>query len=371
MRWGWLTLLAAFVIFRSAYAGDWDVIHCAGRDYLTLDNISQFYGLGAVSHVSNSLVLGSPGRGLRGAVGSNEFYINNLKFILSYPILEEKGELLVSRMDLTKVIEPVLRPSRIRNAGLVDTIVLDPGHGGADNGATSLWGNEKNFALDVACRAKDLLIEQGFEVKMTRSSDVFIPLEERVRFANQFQNALFISIHFNSGGGAASGLETYTLAPRGVPSMAADGPSLSDLQLCAGNAEDSANMALATATHASLVYHLQMYDRGIKRARFVVIRDINIPGVLVEGGFLSNSEDSRKIATSAYRQQMANCILAAVQNYRAAVGNPLPVPSIAGIRSLELKNLVESVSARGAGDAAQSLEAPPRSEPLVITPSSN
>jgi N-acetylmuramoyl-L-alanine amidase len=145
--------------------------------------------------------------------------------------------------------------------------------------------------------------------------------------------------------------------------MAADGPMLSDLQACAGNVEDSENMALATATHASLVYHLQMYDRGIKRARFVVIRDINIPGVLIEGGFLSNAGDSRKIATAGYRQQMANCILAAVLNYRAAIGNRLPVPSMAGIRSLELRNLVESVNAPGLGSA--------RPEPLVITPSTN
>ncbi len=365
MRWTRLTLLVAFVCLRSAFAGDWNVIKCGGRDYLSLDNISQFYGLGGINRVSNALSLGSPGHGLRCSVGSNEFYINNLKFILSYPVVEERGELLVSRMDLTKVIEPVLRPSRIRNAGLIDTIVLDPGHGGDDNGAAGLWGNEKNFSLDVACRAKDLLMGQGFQVKMTRSTDVFIPLEERVRFANQFRNALFISIHFNSGDGGASGLETYTLAPRGVPSMAADGPSLSDMQMCAGNAEDSENMALATAAHASLVYHLQLYDRGIKRARFVVIRDITIPGVLIEGGFLTNSGDSRKIASSEYRQQMANCILAAVQNYRAAVGNRLPVPAMAGIHSLELRNLAESLDAPGAGASSRP------AEPLVITPSTN
>lgn len=364
MRWTRLTLLVAFAFIQSAVAGDWNVIKCGGRDYLTLDNISQFYGLGGISHVSNTLTLGTPGHGLRCSVGSNEFYINNLKFILSYPVIEERGELLVSRMDLTKVIEPVLRPSRIRNAGLVDTIILDPGHGGGDNGAAGVWGNEKSFALDVACRAKSLLTGEGFQVKMTRSTDVFVPLEERAQYANQFKNALFISIHFNSGDGAASGLETYTLAPRGVPSMAADGPMLSDLQPCPGNCEDAENMALATATHASLVYHLQAYDRGIKRARFVVIRDITVPGVLIEGGFLSNAEDSRRIASSAYRQQMAYCILAAVQNYRAAVGSRLPAPAMAGIRSLELRNLAESVEAPG-------FRVSRPDEPLVITPSTN
>jgi N-acetylmuramoyl-L-alanine amidase len=154
---------------------------------------------------------------------------------------------------------------------------------------------------------------------MTRTNDTFIPLEERTRIANQYSNALFISIHFNSGG-AGTGLETYTLAPRGVPSMMADGPRVTDLQQCAGNINDAQNIALATATHASLVVRSRMYDRGIKRARFVVIRDIIIPGVLIEGGFLSNDYDARLIATPAYRQQMASSIMQAVQNYRRAVG---------------------------------------------------
>ena len=88
MRWGRPTLLAAVVLLRSAYGGDWNVVHIDGRDYLTLDNVAEFYNLGAVNRVSNSVTLGRPGYGLRGSEGSNEFYINNLKFILSYPILE-------------------------------------------------------------------------------------------------------------------------------------------------------------------------------------------------------------------------------------------------------------------------------------------
>jgi len=319
-----------FACAATAVAGDWTLVKYEGRDHVTLDNVAQFYGLGGVTRVKNDLNIGTYGRSLRGAVGSNELYINNLKFILSYPIADHNGQPIVSRMDLTKVIEPVLRPSRIKGAERVDTIILDPGHGGHDNGATCIWGNEKNFALDVAKRAKSILEEHGFKVYLTRSADYFVPLEERVRFANRFSNALFIAIHFNSGGPAASGLETYTLAPRGVPSMMADGPRISDLDPCPGNARDSENMALATATHASLVSHSLLYDRGIKRARFVVIRDITIPGVLIEGGFVSNPSDSRKIATTQYRQNMAFCIAAAAQNYRNAVGMQPPPTLVAG-----------------------------------------
>ncbi len=312
-------ILILLVSLATARAGDWTLVKYGGRDHVTLQNVADFYGLGPIKRASLSLEMGQPNRSLRGALGSNELYINNLKFILSYPISEVNGHPIVSRMDLTKVIEPVMRPSRIKDAAAIDTIVLDPGHGGHDNGATSLWGNEKTYALDVAFRAKSILEQHGLKVLMTRTSDVFIPLEERVRFANQFQNALFVAIHFNSGGSNASGIETYTLAPRGVPSMAADGPMLSDLQPCAGNVRDAENMALATAMHASLICHSQLYDRGIKRARFVVIRDIKIPGVLIEGGFLSNPNDARKISSTPYRQNMAFCIAAAIDNYRRAV----------------------------------------------------
>lgn len=320
-----LFLTALFLSLQVSFAaGDWTLMKHSGRDYVTFDNVAKFYGLGGVNRVSSSgftMKLGA--RSLRGQAGSVEFFINNLKFNLSYPVAEIHGKLCVSRMDLVKVIEPVLRPSKIKGAELIDTIVLDAGHGGHDNGAYSSYGWEKQFSLDVANRARLLFQQAGFKVVMTRSTDTFVSLDERVRFANRFQNALFLSIHFNSGG-SGTGLETFTLAPRGVPSMASDGPRITDLQLCPGNARDAENIALATATHAALVVRSKMYDRGIKRARFVVIRDITIPGVLVEGGFLSNSFDAKLVATPEYRQQMAVSLLQAVQNYRRAVGPQAP-----------------------------------------------
>ena len=330
-------LCAIFLFCAVARAGDWTIVKYSGRDYVTMRNVADFYDLGDYQRMSNTLTLGAPGRSLRGTAGSNELYINNLKFILSYPIEAVDGELIVSRMDLTKVIEPVLRPSRIRDAAVIDSVVLDPGHGGYDNGATSIWGYEKTYSLDVARRARELLELQGLRVYMTRDTDDFIPLEERVRFANEHPSALFIAIHFNSGGSDANGIETYTLAPRGVPSMAADGPMLSDLRPSAGNVCDAENMALACATHASLVCHSRLFDRGIKRARFVVIRDITIPGVLIEGGFLSNPRDAQLIASPQYRQEEAQCIAIAVRNYRNAVN---PAPPMAG-RSVVVRDDID------------------------------
>ena len=116
--------------------------------------------------------------------------------------------------------------------------------------------------------------------------------------------------------------------------MMADGPSVSDLVDCAGNVNDAENMALATASHAALVVRTRMPDRGLKRARFVVIRDITIPGVLLEGGFQSNPYDSKMIATPLYRQTLAQSILQAVQNYSRAVGASPTAASSAPVQKL-------------------------------------
>ena len=306
--------------------GEWTLYKVAGRDYVAVENVARFYALSQVRVSGSDFTLSGGMRSLRGRSNSVEFFINNLKFNLSYPVVECEGHLCMSRMDLTKLVEPVMRPGRIKNAERITTVVLDAGHGGHDLGAASPFGYEKDFALDVVLRARLLLMQAGFKVVLTRGNDTFISLGDRVRIANAQKNAIFIAVHFNAGG-AGTGLETYTLSPRGVPSMAADGPSITDLTPCAGHENDAENMALATATHAAMVVRSRMWDRGIKRARFVVIRDISIPGVLVEGGFQTNMTDARLIATPAYRQQMAASILQAVRNYQRAVGTTSPALS--------------------------------------------
>ncbi len=286
-----------------------------------MENVAEFYGLKPVRQSEKEFAANSETRSLRATAGSPDFFINNLKFILSYPAVYHDGHICISRMDLVKLIEPVMRPSKIKNAEPIETVVLDAGHGGHDGGAMSMWGAEKIFALDTVQRARALLQGAGYKVVLTRSDDTFIPLDERVRIANRYKRAIFIAVHFNAGG-VGTGVETYSLAPRGVPSMMSDGPSVSDLVDCAGNARDAENMALATASHAALVVKTKMFDRGLKRARFVVIRDIKIPGVLIEGGFQSNAFEAKIIATPLYRQMLAQAIFAAVQNYKRAVGTP-------------------------------------------------
>jgi N-acetylmuramoyl-L-alanine amidase len=223
-------------------------------------------------------------------------------------------------MDVSKIIEPVLRPSRIQNAHKIDTVVLDPGHGGFDNGASSAWGSEKNLTLDVALVTRRELIRAGYRVEMTRATDTYISLEQRVNIANRFPHAVFVSIHFNSSAGGV-GVESFALAPEGVPSQMSSEHhfSAADVARHAGNAQDEHNIALTASIHAMVLSRLAAFDRGVKHARFHVLRDVKIPAVLVEGGFISNPSEGQRIATSYYRQRLGTAIAQGIQNYNAAV----------------------------------------------------
>ena len=325
------SILLIFIFIFTALAGaiaqsewKWTVVMHDGRRYVPVENVSDFYRLNVPLVIGNSFTITGQGRTIKGQDGGHEVYINNVKYVLCFPIVSKGGRLLISAMDVTKIIEPVMRPGKIKNASAVRTVILDAGHGGHDSGATGPYGAEKEAALDVVLRAKALLQANGYNVRLTRSTDVFIPLEQRPGFANKFPNALFISVHLNkSNTVGGTGIETYALAPRGVPSMDEASLSYSDFNLYPGHAHDAENIALATAMHSSMLRHLRFYDRGIKRARFVVIKNLTIPGILVEGGFMNNPVDARQIAGSPYRDEFARAILEGVNRYRNAVAGEM------------------------------------------------
>lgn len=309
-----------FFVAATAIASDWNVIRLQDRDYVTFANVAQFYQFPQYTRVNRDVSLRNDRRGLRAQAGTSEIKINGVRFFTDFPILGNADDTLVSAMDVSKIIEPILRPNRIRNAHKVETVVLDPGHGGDDQGAANEWGTEKGFALDVALTAREQLQHAGFNVAMTRSDDAARSLEDRVNLANRFSNAVFVSIHFNTSHGGA-GIESYALAPAGVPSNAATEKqgSVADPRAYDGNAQDQQNMALAAAVHGAVLARLSVFDRGVHHARFHVLRNIKIPAVLLEGGFLSHADEGRRIATPQYRRQLGLAIAQAVQNYDAAV----------------------------------------------------
>jgi N-acetylmuramoyl-L-alanine amidase len=303
-----------------ALAEDWKVIRAEDRDYVSFANVAQFYRFPQYTSVSRTVSLRGDRIGIRAQAGTSEFYINGVRFFSDYPLLVRGEENFISAMDVARIIEPVLRPNKISSGREIDTVVLDPGHGGNDSGTAGPRGNEKNYALDVALSAREQLLRAGFKVEMTRSADQDIALDERVAFANRFPHAVFISIHFNSAE-AGSGVETYTLAPAGVPSNASteNHPSVVDTQWYQGNAHDPANVALAAAVQGAILSRVSVFDRGVRHARFQVLRDITIPAVLVEAGFLNDPVEGAHIATARYREQLGEAIAQAVTAYHKAV----------------------------------------------------
>jgi len=311
-----ISILLAWVLPAPAA---WTVVMRDNRRYVSIEDVATFYKMNRPVSEGPKFRLAGSGNSIVGTPNGRDVLINGVKYVLCFPMVTQNGKTLISAMDVVKIIEPILRPQKIKNATAVRTVILDAGHGGHDSGARGPLGAEKDAALDVVLRAKKLLQENGYIVRCTRLTDTFIPLEKRAEFANKHTNAIMISVHFNKSNTGGTGLETYCLAPRGVPSMDEENLRYSDFVQYPGHARDPENVALATTVHAALVRNLGLTDRGIKRARFLVIKNLKLPGILVEGGFMSGAPDYQMIATPAYRQKMAQSILDGVNRYKQAV----------------------------------------------------
>lgn len=319
---------------------EWDLKRFEGRDYVSLESVAKFYGFPPPPKIEPLPFLGPPAEGMDFAsmgmahpipdltlkagnmeahiiFKSREILINGVRQWLAFPVLVDGTQAYLSRLDLVKELEPRLRPEKIVGLGPVDTVVLDPGHGGHERGAASRYGFEKDFTLDVALRARTLLEAQRYKVVMTRSSDIYVPLETRADIANRTANSILVSIHFNQSptNAAASGFEIFSIAPRGAPASN-DGPRERDLREEPGNVADLPSTALAATIYHALLGHIPVFDRGLKHARFAVLRRCIRPAVLVECGFVSNGSESALIGSPAWRGKLAAAIVDGVDNYK-------------------------------------------------------
>ena len=343
-----LTFSSVFIISNLTFAADdWQIIKVSGHDYLSVENISKFYGLPAeVVPAGEKMRLEAVSSPLEFVGGSREVMINGARSWLCFPVIEHEGKYLVSRTDLAKTIEPLLRPQRVPNAGKVETVVLDPGHGGHDKGALSRYGSEKDFALDVARTLRPLLQAKGLRVIMTREGDYFVPLEVRAQIANAARNSIFVSIHFNATDRDpdATGFEIFSFTPRGAPSTSDNSVAPSSLSMQAGTTVDAQSVALSACIYHSMIGHIPEFDRGIKRARFAVLRLTRVPAVLVEGGFLTERGESQLIAKKEWRARLAQAIGAGVENYVALGVKKQPPMLVADYRRQNKSPPVEFVA---------------------------
>lgn len=236
-------------------------------------------------------------------------------------------------------------PSLTRTLGLkIGRIVIDAGHGGHDSGTLGVGGiEEKDIVLDVALRLGKLLHDRlGAEVVYTRASDTFIPLETRTAIANKAQADLFISVHANSSRDeSARGVEVYYLnftsdpeamrvASRENAVSTESVHELSDLvKKIALKDKIDESRELASDIDTSLYAGLRrgspgLKDRGVKKAPFVVLIGANMPSVLAEISFVTNSQDAAKLSSPEYRQRVAESLYAGIARYAEGINGRLP-----------------------------------------------
>jgi N-acetylmuramoyl-L-alanine amidase len=250
--------------------------------------------------------------------------INGVDVRLSFPVA--KGA-LVSQLDLDTAVRPLVylqKPSPKK----ITTICLDPGHGGKDTGnrvGGFFWHNEKTYTLLLALELRDELKALGFKVILTRSSDTFVELPTRPAIANRAGADLFVSLHFNAAQSekdSVSGPETYCITPVGAASSNAQGEGADDGATVANHFGDK-SLLLAYQMEKSLVQNLGAEDRGVRRARFAVLRDAAMPAILIEGGYMTNPTESKKIYDANYRKQMASAIVKGIFNYQRLIEPPV------------------------------------------------
>lgn len=301
---------------------------------MTLDSFPAF----ALNTTNGSFIL---------RTGSPLAQWNGLEIRLAYAPQLIGDQPFIHALDLNKTLQPLVVSPPVMAFSANPVIVIDPGHGGEDAGTRSVLGNayERDFTLDWARRLAPLLAANGWQVFLTRTNDVHISLSNRIAFAEARKAAMFVSLHFNSAGSndRQMGLETYCLTPPGMFSSVtreySDDPTLS----FPNNAFDGQNLQLAFRVHRALLLASGDRDRGVRRARYLsVLRGQNRPAILIEGGYLSNPQEARRIADPAYRQRLAEAVARALAELPEMAGQ---TPGSNGFRS-ELRTQRSEVSSQ-------------------------
>ena len=232
----------------------------------------------------------------------------------------------LSRIDADRLLGPLVRAhAQPMTVPGLTVIAIDPGHGGEDAGTTNvrLGVEEKAMTLDVSKRLKACLEAKGYRVVMTREHDAYIPKAARAIFANQAKADLFISVHFNGErSGKVGGTEVFTFAPqfqRSTDFWGSGGVDDSEPVAAPVNRHDGWSAVCAHALQKAFVKSLRTNDRGQKIAHWATLRLLNCPAVLVEPAFLTSEIEGPKIATPAYRQQIAEAIAEGVAGYAAVL----------------------------------------------------
>ena len=304
-----LSRLPSVFLFRSEYVrlDDWARVHSGQVRW-------------AVARQNVRVTL--PGGTLSFLVDSRMATVKGTTVSLSVPVALRNGYAYIGAVDANGTLNPLLAPSRSPAGRKIKTIVLDPGHGGKDPGNQEGRRQEKQFTLLFARELSDLLTKAGFNVSLTRNSDVFLEPSDRPELARRRGADLFISVHYNSvgstGGSSANGAETYCMTLPRTSSTNARGEG-AGAGSYPGNRFDSKNVLLAYQIQKAITEKTGAEDRGVRRARFAVLRGATMPAVLIEAGYMTNPSDAKRIYDPVQRREVAQAIVDGVLAYQRLV----------------------------------------------------
>lgn len=284
-----------------------------GVPYQSIEELRSFYKLTTGLQPSRKGALAMSLGDVRVELGPErrEMSIGGVRLELSHPLLRDAaGNMLISRVDWVTWVDPILRPTYIEGRAAVNTVVIDAGHGGPDAGITAANLHEAHMTLHMAQLLKAELEKAGFHVQLTRTGDYFLSDQQRVDIANATPNAIFLSLHLNSGRQDFRGARVYTLAP------AAQGETPRP-----GNEKEGRHTALAYALQSALVRQAGATDGGCHRAHFSLLSSITRPAVWVELGYATHEQEAAALASPAYRESLAHALAQGIATY-AKVANP-------------------------------------------------
>ena len=307
-------------------------------DTCDLKNVAASYNLKLTSWW-NKVQLNNKKHAISFTVGSKEAVIDGTKVYLTYPLepkvvgshgvrliykkpLSLKKCYHISHVDVTKIIKPLLSPINIAKK-TPKIIVIDAGHGGKAEGAINkaLKLKEKDLTLKTAKKLATKFRLAGYTVYLTRENDVDLSLEDRGTFANSKKADIFISIHYNSvdpnnaNVKNIGGIEIFAYTFHMHPSTERNTLNDSDRVYAQVNKFDDASTYLAWNIQTKLWKILKLKDRGVKRGRMRVLKDLKCPGVLVECGFLSNPNEAALLNSESYQNKLVQAIFNGVKAY--------------------------------------------------------
>lgn len=307
-----LFAMAGSMLLATAAFGAWAQY---SRD---LRKIAASYGFEPPSSNGRTVVLSSSFTRMTFEEDTRKMYFNGVLIWMNGVVSAVGNRWLLMDQDLRSVVHPLLRPDSAVATEGSRVVVLDPGHGGKDQGTAGSRGTlEKKVAIDVAKRVARKLQDSQVVVRMTRTTDTYVSLSDRCQKAAQWGADVFVSIHVNgTADSSVSGLESFVLASPGCVGTNTRRP---DPRSYEGNKHDPANMLLGYYVHKGLLSCTGGQDRGVKRARFEVLRNVNCASLLVECGFLSNVREESRLNDPRYRDAVANGIARGILTYLSRV----------------------------------------------------